>query len=73
MTPSPKSATPDLGIDRRRLRRCRRGWLPAWPRLLTSIQTHKSEEVQYPLKVVQIAPERARPSRLGQEFPARVR
>ena len=47
------------------------GWplWPAWRRCLTSIQTHKSEQVQYPLKVVQVAANELDPAVWGKNFP----
>ncbi len=37
--------------------------------LLTSVTTHKAEEAEYPLKVVQIAPNELDPAVWGQNFP----
>jgi len=37
--------------------------------LLTSVTTHKAEEVEYPLKVVQIAQDELDPAVWGQNFP----
>src|SRR5512144_1567704 len=37
--------------------------------LLTSIQTHKAEQVQYPLKVVQVAANELDPAVWGKNYP----
>ena len=41
--------------------------------LLTNIQTHKNEAVEYPAQDRQDRSQRARPGRVGPEFPTRVR